>query len=64
MGNCGSLCTRNFSRLRGDITMDKLIIDNDKSRTDTTYNLYKVKYIQKVIKQFLKKKKKSKIKLL
>ena len=61
MGNCGSICTSNFSRLRGDIIMDKLIIDDDKSRTAATYNLYKVKYIQKVIKQFLKKKKNQKL---
>ena len=41
--------------------MDKLIIDDNKSRIVATYNLYILKYMQKVIKQFLKKKKNKKL---
>ena len=40
--------------------MDKLIVENDEERNVYTYNLYKVKYLQKVIKQFLRKKKNQK----
>ena len=37
--------------------MDKLIIEQDNKKNISTYNLYKIKYLQKEIKHFLKKKK-------
>ena len=56
MGNCGGLCTNNLSKFKGDIIMEKLIEDNDNNSV-VSYNLYKIKYLQKEIKHFLKRKK-------
>ena len=60
MGNCGGLCTNNVSKNKGDIIMSKLRTDNEPSKIILPYDIEKVKFLQKYIKNFLKKKKKRK----
>ena len=64
MGNCSIFCSDNISKLKGDIVMDKLIIEDDRSKSVHIYNLYKIKFLQKQIKQFLNKGIKNKIHIM
>ena len=58
MGNCGSICTNTLSKFKGDIIMDRLIIEDNYNKLDNKENfeIQKVIYLQKKIKQFLKSK--------
>ena len=60
MGNCGGICTNNISKNKGDIIMEKLMPDKESSNNVLSYNIQKVKFLQKHIKIFLKRKKKQK----
>ena len=60
MGNCNIFCSNNITRLKGDIAMDKLIVQDDKSKRVPIYNLYKIKFLQSQIKNFLNRKKNHK----
>ena len=58
MGNCGSICTNTLSKFKGDIIMDRLIIEDNYNKLDNkeNFDIQKVIYLQKKIKQFLKSK--------
>ena len=56
MGNCGNICTNALSNFKGDIIMDRLIIEDNYNKIDKmkSFDIQKIKYLQKKIKQFLK----------
>ena len=56
MGNCGNLCNKNF-KYKGDIIIDKLLIEQNEYHCIYSYNLSQIIYLQKEIKHFLKRKK-------
>ena len=58
MGNCGNICTNALSNFKGDIIMDRLIIEDNYNKKDKmkSVDIQKIKYLQKKIKQFLKSK--------
>ena len=56
MGNCSGVCSKNLPRKKYDVIMDKLLEEKDNSKNVYTYNLYKIKFLQKEIKVFLKRK--------
>ena len=62
MGNCGAICKYKFLGLKGDIILEKNS-NNDTGKYLETEYIQKIIHIQKSVKQFLKKKKSSKIKL-
>ena len=53
------LCNKNF-KYKGDIIIDKLLIEQNNYNCISSYNLSQVKYLQKEIKHFLKRKKMNK----
>ena len=62
MGNCGAICKYKILGLKGDIILEKNS-NNDTGKYLETEYIQKIIHIQKSVKQFLKKKKSSKIKL-
>ena len=62
MGNCSGLCKSNLLRLKGDILIEKTS-NNETGKYLETESIQKIIYIQKNVKQFLKKVKSSKAKL-
>ena len=56
MGNCGNLCNKEF-KYKGDIIIDKLLIEQNNYNCVSSYNLSQIIYLQKEIKHFLKRKK-------
>jgi hypothetical protein len=56
MGNCGTICNKTF-KYKGDIIIDKLLIEQNNYNCISSYNLSQIIYLQKKIKYFLKRKK-------
>jgi hypothetical protein len=55
MGNCGSICENTLSKFKGDIIINRLLVeDNNNIIDEKSYEIQKVIYLQKKIKQFLK----------
>ena len=55
MGNCGSICENTLSKFKGDIIINRLIVeDNNNIIDEKSYDIQKLIYLQKKIKQFLK----------
>ena len=55
MGSCGSICENTLSKFKGDIIINRLLIeDNNNIIDEKSYEIQKVIYLQKKIKQFLK----------
>ena len=56
MGNCGGFCKLKILGLKGDIILEKNS-NNDTGKYLETEQIQKIIYIQKIVKQYLKKKK-------
>lgn len=60
MGNCGTICNKTF-KYKGDIIIDKLLIEQNNYNCISSYNLSQIIYLQKN-KIFFKKEENSQIK--
>ena len=44
MGNCGGICAINISKIKGDIIMDKLLLEEKNQKDNNDYNINKIIY--------------------
>ena len=60
MGNCGSFCNLKIFRAKGDIILDKNNYSRETGKYLETESVQKIIFIQKKMREYLKKKKSSK----
>jgi hypothetical protein len=55
MGNCGSICENTLSKFKGDIIINRLLVeDNNNIIDEKSYEIQKVIYLQKKNKTIFK----------